>query len=197
VWLEIAQARGDRVALSKALGALEGAVGRDDSSEALTLFGRVLLLTSDEETAERMLMDATERAPVDPLAFYYLADAGERLGHFTIARQALLDYDTLRGDTDARRRGVLAVRLGELSSKLNDYPAAAVYFLRAADNGDPAVLARAADAQLRAGDKDAARATAAKALDKDPQNALALAVQRRAARPTEAGKTSSDQHQKR
>ena len=182
VWLEVAQTRGDRVALSKALGALEGAVGRDDSSEALTLFGRVLLLTADAETAERMLLDATQRAPVDPLAFYYLAEAGERLGHFTLARQALLDYDTLRGDTDARRRTTLSIRLADLSLKVNDPAAAAVYFLRAADDDDAALLARAADAQLRAGDKEAARATAAKALDKDPQNALALGVQRRAAR---------------
>ena len=72
VWLEIAQARNDRIALSKAIEALEGAVGSDDSSEALTLFGRALLLTSDEETAERMLQDATQKRPVEPLAFYYL-----------------------------------------------------------------------------------------------------------------------------
>ena len=187
VWLEVAQAKDDRVALRKALEALEGAVGRDDSSEALTLFGRVLLLTSDkenEETAERMLIDATQRAPVDPLAFYYLAEAGERLDHFTLARQALLDYDTLRGDTDPRRRSVLSARLGDLSLKLNDPAAAAVHFIRAAeyDNGDLGLLARAADAQLRAGDKDAALATAAKVLEKDPANAAAQAVQKRATR---------------
>ena len=43
-------------------------------------------------------------------------------------------------------------------------------------------LARAADAQLRAGDKDAARATIAKALEKDPENQLAQTVYRRAIR---------------
>ena len=182
VWLEIAQARGDSVALSKALGALEGAAGSHNSSEALTLYGRGLLLTAETERAERMLLDATQKAPVDPLAFYYLADAGERLGHYALARQALLDYDTLRGDTDARRRSVQAARLGDLSFKLNEFAVAAGYFLRAADNGDPGLLARAADAQLRAGDRDAARATAARALEKDPANALALAVQRRAGR---------------
>ena len=182
VWLEIAQAKGDRVALTKALSALEGAVGRDHSSEALTLLGRGLLLTPDkenEETAERMLMDATEKAPVDPLAFYYLAEASERLGHFTVARQALLDYDTLRGDTDARRRTAHTVRLGELSLKVNDPAGAAVYFLRAADNGDPALLAKAADAQFRAGDTHAALGTAAKVLEKEPQNALAQSILRR------------------
>ena len=79
VWLEAAQLHGDRIALAKALEALEGAVGTDDSSEALTLFGRALLLASDQELAERMLQDATTREPVDPTAFFYLADAAERL----------------------------------------------------------------------------------------------------------------------
>jgi tetratricopeptide (TPR) repeat protein len=186
VWLEVAQTRGDRVALSKALGALEGAVGTDNSSEALTLFGRALLLTSDadtEETAERMLVDATAKTPVDPLAFYYLAEASERLGHYGQARQALLDYDILRGDTDGRRRTAQCARLGDLSLKMNEPAVAAAYFLRAtADNDDPTLLARAADAQLRAGDKDAARATVAKALEKEPSNAFALSVQRRVLR---------------
>src|SRR5258708_9391444 len=189
VWLEIAQARGDRVALSKAIEALEGAVGSDDSSEALTLFGRALLLTSDEETAERMLQDATQRQPVEPLAFYYLSDAAERQGHYDVARRALLDYEVLRGDEpDARRRTTHAARLGDLSLKLNEPAAAATYFLRAAaDSADAGgFLARAADAQMRAGDKDAARATAAKALEKDPKNPLALTVQRRVGRQVKA-----------
>ena len=183
VWLEIAQARNDRVALSKAIGALEGAVGSDDSSEALTLFGRALLLASDEESAERTLQDATGKQPVEPLAFYYLSDAAERLGHFAIARRALLDYEALRGDEpDARRRTTHATRLGDLSLLLHDPAAAATYFLRAADGADAALLARAADAQLRAGDQEAALATATKALEKDPRNALALATERRALR---------------
>jgi tetratricopeptide (TPR) repeat protein len=185
VWLEIAQARNDRIALSKAIEALEGAVGSDDSSEALTLFGRALLLTSDEETAERMLQDATQKRPVEPLAFYYLSDAAERLGHYDAARRALLDYEVLRGDeSDVRRRSAFAARLGDLSLKVNEPVAAATYFLRAAtDATDPNLLARAADAQLRAGDKDNARVTVNKALEKDPANALALSVQRRLLKP--------------
>jgi tetratricopeptide (TPR) repeat protein len=185
VWLEIAQARNDRIALSKAIEALEGAVGSDDSSEALTLFGRALLLTSDEETAERMLQDATQKRPVEPLAFYYLSDAAERLGHYEAARLALLDYEVLRGDeSDDRRRSAFAARLGDLSLKLNEPVAAAAYFLRAAtDAPDPNLLARAADAQLRAGDKDNALVTVNKALEKDPGNALALSVRRRIGGP--------------
>ena len=62
------------------------------------LFGRALLLASDAEPAERMLQQATEKLPADPLAFYYLADAAERRAHFGIARQALLDYMALAGD---------------------------------------------------------------------------------------------------
>ena len=183
VWLEIAQARSDRIALQKAIEALEGAVGSDDSSEALTLFGRALLMTSDEETAERMLQDATQKQPAEPLAFYYLSDAAERLRHYDVARRALLDYEVLRGDeADARRRSAYAARLGDLSLKLSDPAAAAAYFLRAADGADAGLLARAADAQLRAGDKDAAMATASKALERDPTNALALSVQRRLGR---------------
>jgi tetratricopeptide (TPR) repeat protein len=182
VWLEIAQARNDRVALSKALGALEGAVGSDDSSEALMLFGRALLLAQDEETAERMLQDATKKQPVDPLAFFYLADAAERVGHYAVARQALLDYAVLRGDDDdPRRASAEAARLGDLSLKIHDPAAAATYFLKAADQSasEATLLARAADAQLRAGDRDAARATITNALEKDPNNPLVLALARR------------------
>jgi tetratricopeptide (TPR) repeat protein len=79
VWLEKAQPHADRVDLSKALGALQEAVGNDDSSEALTLFGRALLLSQDVEAAETVLQEATEKLPADPQAFYYLADAAERL----------------------------------------------------------------------------------------------------------------------
>jgi tetratricopeptide (TPR) repeat protein len=183
VWLEIAQARGDRIALSKAIEALEGAVGSDDSSEALTLFGRALLMASDAETAERMLQDATQKKPVEPLAYYYLSDAAERRGHYDVARRAFLDYEVLRGEEpDARRRSAHATRLADLSLRLNDPAAAATYFLRAADGVDANLLARAADAQLRAGDKEAALATATKALERDPQNALALTIERRAVR---------------
>ncbi|HEY2435123.1 MAG TPA: tetratricopeptide repeat protein [Vicinamibacterales bacterium] len=185
VWLEIAQARHDRVALNKALEALAGAAANDNSSEGLTLFGRALLLASDAEGAERMLEDATAKQPVDPLAFLYLAEAAERQKHYATARQALLDYAALRGDEpEARRRSAEAARVAALSLQLNDPTTAATYFLRAAEDApnDAGLIARAADAQLRAGDRDTARGTAARALEKDPANPVALAVLRRADR---------------
>lgn len=182
VWLEIAQTKNDRVALSKALGALDGAAGNDDSSEALTLYGRALLMTPDAETAERILQEATDKSPADPLAFAYLADAAERLGHYQAARRALLDYVALRGDeTDVRRRTSEAVRIADLSLRLNQPAVAATYFLRASDASplDASLLARAADAQFRAGDADTARGTITNALAKDPTNPVALSVARR------------------
>jgi predicted Zn-dependent protease len=139
-------------------------------------------MAPDAETAERMLQDATTRPPVDPLAFYYLADAAERLGHYQIARRALLDYAAIHGDeADARRRAQQSGRLGDLSMRLNQPGAAATFYLRAADDSpsDAAVLARAADAQFRAGDADTARATITNALARDPDNPVALAVARR------------------
>ncbi|PYR79258.1 MAG: hypothetical protein DMF86_04105 [Acidobacteria bacterium] len=182
VWLERAQQRGDRVDLSKALGALEGALGTDDSSEALTLFGRALLLTADEESAERMLQEATQKEPADPQAFFYLAEVAERLRDYDVARRALIDYDALKGpDADSHRRAAHATRLGDLSLRVND-PAVAITYYRAAldaDAADVPVLARLADAQWRAGDKDAARATLTKALQQEPRNAQALALRRR------------------
>jgi tetratricopeptide (TPR) repeat protein len=181
VWLEAAQAHNDRVALGKALEALEGAVGTDDSSEALTLFGRALLLAADHELAERMLQDATSREPVDPTAFFYLADAAERSDHPKIARQALLDYRTLTGEErDARRSQAMAERIGNLSMRAKDAKAAVTWYQRALDAGDTDVtlLVRLAGAQADTGDRDAARSTINKALERDADNAAAHALAR-------------------
>jgi tetratricopeptide (TPR) repeat protein len=182
VWLEKAQPHPDRVDLSKALGALEEAIGTDDSSEAMTLFGRALLLTQDVELAERVLQQATEKRPADPLAFYYLADAAERRGNAAIARRALLDYRALEGDpADARRRAALAGRIADLSMQLRDGAAAVTWYQRAieADGADAPLLVRVAEAQLLSGDRDAARSTVALALERDPANRAAVLLQRR------------------
>ena len=182
VWLEAAQAHGDRVALGKALEALEGAVGNDDSSEALTLFGRALLLATDHELAERMLQDATTREPVDPSAFFYLADAAERCDHPRIALQALLDYRTLTGEERDARRGIaMAERIGNLSMRAQDPKAAVTWYQRALDAGggtDPVLLVRLAGAQAEAGDREAARATVTRAIERDAGNIAARALAR-------------------
>jgi tetratricopeptide (TPR) repeat protein len=181
VWLEKAQPRADSVDLSKALRALQDAVGSDDSSEALALFGRALMLSRDD-LAESVLQQATEKRPVDPQAFYYLADAAERRGHADVARRALLDYRALEGDDpEARRRAAFAVRVGDLSLRMGDPSEAVAWYQRAvqANGADVALLVKIAQAHLQAGSSEAAFATIQKALEKDPSNRDALALARR------------------
>jgi tetratricopeptide (TPR) repeat protein len=187
VWLEKSQPRGDRVDLSKALGALQNAVGSDDSSEALTLFGRALLSSRSVDLAETVLQQATEKLPVDPQAYYYLADAAERRGHAEVALRALLDYRALEGDdADNRRRAVMCGRLGDLSMQLQKPADAVVWYQRAieATGADVPLLVRLSEAQLQAGSTAAALATLQRALDKDPFNRDALALARRMKLPT-------------
>jgi tetratricopeptide (TPR) repeat protein len=181
VWLEIAQMRGDRVDLSKAVEALRSAVASDQSSEALTLFGRALLASGDSDGAFRALQQAADTLPVDPMAFYYLADVAERRGSADVARRALLDYQALEGEAlETRPRTTLAVRIGDLSVRLGDLPTAIAFYQRAADVlPEAAVFLRLADAQLRARDTAGARAALARALEKDPENRTALMLQLR------------------
>jgi tetratricopeptide (TPR) repeat protein len=182
IWLEKAQPRGDRVDLSKALEALQDAVGSDDSSEALTLFGRALMLSQSVDLAETVLQQATEKRPVDPQAFYYLADAAERRGHSDVARRALLDYRALDGDDpDGRHRAAFATRVADLSLRMGQAADAVAWYQRAveANGADVPLLIKIAQAHLQAGARDAAFATVQKALEKDPLNKDALALARR------------------
>jgi tetratricopeptide (TPR) repeat protein len=184
VWLEMAQARGDRVDLGKAVEALEQAVSPahgQETSEALMLLGRALLLQGDGERAEQVLQHASAKLPVDPLAFFYLAEAAERRLHFEVARQALVDYAALVGDDpDPRRRAGLAARVGDFSMRLADYPIAASAYERAAVYmNDVDFLVKYAESKWRVGQTDDARAILTRALDKDPAHTAALALKRR------------------
>jgi tetratricopeptide (TPR) repeat protein len=89
VWLDIAESRHDRGAIRKALAALRSpALSPTASSETLTLYGRALLMEGDARNAERILQQATSRAPIDPAALDLLAAAATRLHHADIARRA-------------------------------------------------------------------------------------------------------------
>lgn len=182
VWLDAAQARPDSVELSKAVEALDQAIEAEDTSEAYTLLGRAQLMASNAEGAERTLSQASRMMPVDPLAFYYLADAAERRVHFDVARQALLDYLAVQPDEpDARRKAVLAVRVADLSSRVEDFPTAVTWYERAAPAfaSDSAFAVRFATARLSMGQIDAARAMLEKVIEKDPENAAARTLLRR------------------
>jgi tetratricopeptide (TPR) repeat protein len=153
VWLQNAEARNDRLALNKALEALERAASATSvSSETLTLFGRALLRDGQAERAEQVLQVATSRYPVDRTSFFYYAAAAERQKDFDAARQALIDLAALQGDDEnAVER---AARIGSLSMRLDDPAAAARWYQKAIDAGsaaDPRLLKALADAQAKAG----------------------------------------------
>jgi tetratricopeptide (TPR) repeat protein len=180
VWLDIAETRGDRVALSKALEALERVASTaGTTSDVMTLYGRALLQDGRSEAAERVLQQATLRYPVDPSAFLVYATAAEQQGHFDAARAALIDYGALVSD-DAEFV-TRATQIGTLSLGMNE-PATAVAWLQRAATASPddlQLLATLADAQLKAGDRAAAQDTIARALEKDPTSPLLLAFSRR------------------
>jgi len=184
VWLDLARVGGDRVALSKALEALQHAVSMEPSSEALTALGRARLAALDPALAERTLRQATETLPADPAAFLHLAEASERTGRAQAARRALLDYTSLVDAHDARRPGV-AERVADLWLRIGE-PRVAVQWYASASEGSratPALLARLAQAQLQAGDTAGAHATLTRILDKDPDDAVARAMIKKIASP--------------
>lgn len=181
VWLDTAEAKRDRVALSKALEALARAAAMPGAtSEALALYGRALLGAGQTEAAERALQQAASRFPVDPAAFPLDAIAAERLGHLDAARRALASAVELAGDDD-RELAPRASRIAALSLRLGD-PATAIQWLNRAVEKNPAdvaLLASLAAAELEAGARAAARATLHRGLALDPADkALALVARR-------------------
>ena len=178
VWLD--RPRDDGAFLSKARAALERVVSSPAAtSESLTLYGRALLQEGDVDAAERALQRATARFPIEPSALLLYATTAERQNHLDAARQALIQYDSLTpSDADRAQR---ASRVASLSLRLNQ-PQVAVTWLTKAAGAAPAdarLLAALADAQFRSGDRDAAQATVARGLEKDPRNAALLSLARR------------------
>ncbi|HYM22783.1 MAG TPA: tetratricopeptide repeat protein [Vicinamibacterales bacterium] len=182
VWLDIALGRQDRVALNKAREALARVVSTPSAatSDALTLYGRALMRAGEVDLAERTLRQATERFPVEPSAFMQYATVAELSNRYEAARRALIQYGLLVvNDADFVSR---ASRIASLSLRLNDAPDA-VHWLQQASSAAPEdlhLVALLADAQLRAGDRAAARATVAAGLKKDSGNVVLLQLQNRA-----------------
>jgi tetratricopeptide (TPR) repeat protein len=182
VWLEIAEKQDDRPALNKALEALQKASEGNENSEALMLFGRALLVASDPDMAERVLFQATLALPVEPLAFFYLASAAEQLSHFDVARTALLHFHAIEaGGFEPKRASRVALRIADLSMRLEDFPNAIGWYQRAgaATTSDASVLVRVAEAHWRSSNAESARAALARALALEPNHRAALALQRR------------------
>jgi tetratricopeptide (TPR) repeat protein len=119
VWLDVARARSDAVALDKALDALERAASDPSApSDILSLYGRALADSGRKALAEHVLQKATERYPVDPGAYLAYADAAEQQNHLDAARQALIRYHALVVDDE--RFANRTLRIAELSLKMGD-----------------------------------------------------------------------------
>ena len=140
------------------------------------------MLSQSVDLAETVLQQATEKRPVDPQAFYYLADAAERRGHSDVARRALLDYRALEGDDpDGRHRAAFATRVADLSLRMGE--AARPWPGISARLKPTAPTCRSSSRLRRRTCRQALEmppsATVQKALEKDPSNKDALALARR------------------
>ena len=172
VWLDIAETRHDRPdAIGKALEALARAASSPTAtSDVKTLYGRALFDDHQLDAAEQVLQQATERFPVDPTAFSEFARVAEQLKHFDSARTALISYSALVGDdAEFPRR---ALKIGLLSLSVND-PGTAITWLTRASAAAPEdlkTLVALAEAELKAGHRDAAQATLKRGLQLDPAN---------------------------
>ncbi len=172
VWLDTARAADDRVALSKSLEALQSIPRATASSEALTLLARALLLAGEFDDAVAALELATTRFPVDASAFVELADLVEHGGDRRRARELLATHDRLASFDAPLVRLDRLHRIADLSLAIGE-PADAARQLEAARGlvePTAALLAKLADAHRRAGDRDAARAVVADALERYPQD---------------------------
>jgi Flp pilus assembly protein TadD len=178
VWLE--RPRDDRAFLSKAREALQRVASNTGAtSDVLALYGKALLQDGDVDRAERTLREATSRVPVEPSAYLLYATAAERQNHLAAARTALIQYSSLAGD--ANGFAARAERIAQLSLRLNEADAAVEWLHKAAQASpnDSRLLATLAEAQLRAGDRDGARATIARGLDREPNDTTLQALARR------------------
>ena len=180
VWLTAAQRRGDRVALNKALEALQQAASRfDASSDTFAELGRAWSLAGDLQAAERALRQAVARLPVSPDAYLQLADVTVRDGRIQDARDALLKYATLVGDE--KPLAEVSARIAELSMRLGEPALAVRWFDRAIDESGPSATLqlRLADAAWKSGDLVRAHQVVDEALAAEPGNRLLAQMKRR------------------
>jgi tetratricopeptide (TPR) repeat protein len=180
VWLVTAQTRGDRVALNKALEALQQAAGRSDAtSDTFAELGRAWLLAGDSKAAERALRQAVTRLPVPPDAYLQLANVTAGDGRIQDARDALVKYATLVGD--AQPLAEVATRIADFSVRLGEPALAVRWFDRAVDQAGPSpvLLARLAEAAWMAGDFPRARKVVEEGLSIEPTHRQLLQLKRR------------------
>ncbi len=180
VWLAEAERRGDRVALNKALEALQQAAGRSDTtSDTYAELGRAWMLAGDRQAAERALRQAVAKLPVPPDAYLQLADVTGRDGRIQDARDALLKYATLIGDE--KPLATVATQIADYSVRLGEPALAVRWFDRAIDEAGPsaALQVRLAEAAYRAGDVARAHQVVDEGLASEPGNRPLQQLKRR------------------
>lgn len=184
VWLGVAEARSDQMALNRAIDSLRLAANGPATSEALTLLGRALVFNGDIDRAIPVLERATAHFPVDPTAFKALAEAAQRRGRYQIERQALIQFDALSGDGPTARDSTMRLlRIADLTRRLGPADEVGLWVERAArltPIGDVALVARVADTLLNVNEPASARALLDRALSRNPLDAELSALQRRA-----------------
>ena len=173
---------GDDEEVARAVEVIRRAIGGTaPRSEGYALYGRALFLSGSYPEAERILREAVETSPVNVDAFLYLADVAERMSHDLEARDALVNYDALKGDTSTSEvRAARAARIGDLSLRAGDPGAAAEYLARAVAGGHttPLTLGLLAQARWLTGDAASARDLIARAVAADPRDAQLQRISR-------------------
>lgn len=193
IWLNAAESRRDRVALNKAIEALDRAARAPGAtSEGLTLYGRALVLAGDPAGARQAFEQAVQKTPIEPVAYRELASLAQRRGDLLTARDWLVRYLAL--STDSAQARDVPQRIGDLCLRLDQAAEAARWLRQAADvsDDDAATVSRLATMQLRAGDRDGAAATVEKGLKKAPNNAALLALRRQALGTRDQGPGTRD-----
>jgi tetratricopeptide (TPR) repeat protein len=184
VWLEIAVARDDAVALSKALEALSRAASDPSATSAvLTAYGRALARDGQLGAAERVLTRAMQRYPLDAEAFSVYAGVAEARGQFEGARLALVNYDALTSDDEGVERRARSI--ARLSLRLRDTGAAIEWLTRALQKSpdNEGLIVGLAEAYLLAGRTQDARTTITSALRGHPDSEMLRAFAKRAGIP--------------
>jgi len=180
VWLTEAEHNGDRVALNKALEALQHAAGRADAtSETHAELGRAWMLAGDRHAAERALRQAVAKLPLMPEAYLRLAEITARDGRIQDARDALLKYATLIGDE--KPMATVATQIADYSVRLGEPALAVRWFDRAIDEAGPSTTlqVKLADAALRAGEVARAQQVIEEGLSSEPGNRQLEQLKRR------------------
>jgi tetratricopeptide (TPR) repeat protein len=133
VWLEAAEVREDDDALRTAIEALTTAASHTDvTGAALADLGRAWLMAGDQAAAERALTQAVDRLPVAPEAYLHLAALARRTGRIQQARDALIRYATLMGDSEPLAS--VAVQIASDSIRLGEPQLALRWIDRAVDD---------------------------------------------------------------